>query len=270
MLDAVGIPSRAYHDQGWWYLEVANQHVDQAVAELREYQQEDPETPSVSQERPLKDDHAVPGVVVYLLILVSIAVLEAHEAYGLDWLDVGRMHAADVRAGEWWRTVTALTLHVDLGHLMSNLVFGVLFGIMSGRTLGAGVAWLSIVVGGAIGNAVNAWIQEPDHSSIGASTAVFSALGLLVAHALRHWGDRSNRWKRWRPLIGGVVLLGFIGIGGERTDVGAHFTGFFTGMVIGWICSFLGPKTLSNGRTQWVTGVTAVAIILVAWLLAAR
>ena len=49
-------------------------------------------------------------------------------------LDVGGAHGGRGDAsGEGWRAITALTLHVDLDHLVSNLVFGGLFGILAAR-----------------------------------------------------------------------------------------------------------------------------------------
>ena len=44
--------------------------------------------------------------------------------------------------GEWWRAFTALTLHADAGHLMANLLFGVLFAYPAAQLVGVGVAWL--------------------------------------------------------------------------------------------------------------------------------
>ena len=41
--------------------------------------------------------------------------------------------------GEWWRAVTALTLHVELDHLGGNLAFGAFFGYFIGRYSGTGV-----------------------------------------------------------------------------------------------------------------------------------
>jgi len=48
--------------------------------------------------------------------------------------------------------VTALTLHVDSGHLITNLGFGMLFGYLAGQLLGPGIAWASILAAGALGN----------------------------------------------------------------------------------------------------------------------
>lgn len=105
--------------------------------------------------------------------------------------------------------------------------FGAVFGLLAGRVLGGGVAWLTILLGGALGNGINVMIQEPTHRSIGASTPVFAAMGVLVAYALRPRESHDDTLlKRWTPLIGGSLLLAFTRVEGERTDVAAHCTGF--------------------------------------------
>ncbi len=107
------------------------------------------------------------GVLVYSVVLVVVAVLEHRQAFAYDWLAAGRMQAGLVRQGEWWRTVTALSLHLDLLHLAANLVFGILFGLFAGQLLGSGLAWFSILIAGALGNAMNAWVQPAGHSAVG-------------------------------------------------------------------------------------------------------
>ena len=121
-------------------------------------------------------------------------------------------------AGEWWRAVTALGLHADLGHIGSNLVAGSLFGFFLAEILGGGLAWLMILAAGAAGNAINALIQPATHTSIGASTAVFGAVGLIAVLALRY---RPRRWRRglrrWAPLAAGIMLLAFLGTEGSAS-----------------------------------------------------
>ena len=206
------------------------------------------------------------GVGVFALVISLVMFFDLFTAYQLPWRELGRMQAGQVLAGQWWRNWTALTLHVDLQHLFSNLAFGALFGLLAGRILGGGVAWFSIVLAGALGNAVNALIRDSDHSSIGASTAVFAALGILVAHALRPRSNSTeNALRRWRPLIGGVLLLALVGVGGERTDVVAHVTGFFSGVVIGWIACRIPDRFLGNDWFQTVAAALGLLMIAIAW-----
>ena len=84
-----------------------------------------------------------------------------------DWRGAGALHAAAVLDGDWWRTVTALTLHGDLGHLLGNTLFGIVFGWFIGRYLGSGFGWLLIVAAGAIANYCNAMLQPEAFRAIG-------------------------------------------------------------------------------------------------------
>jgi membrane associated rhomboid family serine protease len=204
-------------------------------------------------------------------VLLAVGLLAGHEVFNLDWWDAGALETAAVRTGEWWRSVTALTLHADVAHLLGNLGFGGVFGFFVAQLLGPGVAWLTVLLAAAAANYANSWIQPESHSSVGASTAVFAALGLLAAYAWRRRSAEGGRWAfRWSPLIAGVALLAFTGSGGERTDVLAHVTGFATGAACGWWHA--GRRALGSppaGRVvQTATGVAAIALLVVTWWLA--
>jgi membrane associated rhomboid family serine protease len=176
------------------------------------------------------------------------------------------MQAGQVLAGEWWRPVTALTLHGDAAHLSANLFFGAVFGALAGMAVGGGVAWLAILVGGALGNALNALVQAPSHASIGASTAVFAALGLVVMHAFRYrHALPATPLRRWSPLVGGVLLLAWTGTGGERTDVVAHLTGFLAGLALGAPVNGAPAAWLRRRELQAGAGALAVALVVLCW-----
>ncbi len=266
VLESLGIKSKIKQFRGGWLILVPSGEAIRAVEEIASYQRESAEQ---SSERPV----VIPtyggtlfGVSVYAGVLMLVAVLMGRSAFGFDWWTAGQMQAGLVMEGQWWRTVTALTLHLNPGHIGSNLVFGCVFGLMAGRVLGGGVAWLVIVFSGALGNFVNALLQSAEHTSIGASTAVFSALGVLVSHALQsRSGPREKFLKRWSPLIGGLVIFGFTGIGGENTDVTAHATGLLAGLVLGWVGAALPPDWLSSRRIQQVCGAVALMFVATAW-----
>ena len=268
VLDAAGISAETVFRDGGWRLIVHRSDLATATAELEAYWRENPRrSESRGPAVPVYGGAAV-AIFAYAGVLILVAILTAQSAYGLDWLSAGRTQAGRVMAGEWWRIVTALTLHLDAGHLLANLTFGVAFGYLAGRILGGGVAWLTILIAGALGNLLNAMVQPAPHSSIGASTAVFATLGVMVSHALRPWTPVPERLlKRWSPLIGGVVLFSFTGMGGERTDVVAHVTGFFAGLVIGGVACRLPPPWLASHGVQQGAGIAAVAIVTSAWII---
>jgi membrane associated rhomboid family serine protease len=209
------------------------------------------------------------GALGYAAVLTLVGVLQHQNTFGFDWLAAGRTHAGLIRQGEWWRAVTALSLHVDLPHLAANMAIGGLIGLFAGQLLGSGLAWASILFAGTMGNLFNAWTRQPNHTSVGASTAVFAALGIVAAHA---WKRRrrtdESRLARWAPLVAGVVLLGYLGTGGARTDVAAHVAGFLSGVGLGVFYGMLGDRVMFTARIQVLLGVCTVVALALGWSLA--
>jgi membrane associated rhomboid family serine protease len=184
---------------------------------------------------------------------------------------------ADSRAilhGEWWRTITALTLHGDASHIFANLVTGLLFAAFAISRLGSGVAWLTILLSGALGNALNAWgYRGEEHLSIGASTACFGALGILVgAELAARWRDHQQRsaWQLILPLGAGLGLLAYLGVGdeGKTIDYMAHAWGFAVGLIEGAAALALRLKERTPVRLQMAAGCATLALLASAWALA--
>lgn len=139
--------------------------------------------------------------------------------------------------GEWWRPFTALWLHADLGHLVSNIGGGLLVFFATLLTFGVRRGWALLLVASVAGNVASAALRAGgDYRSLGASTAIFAGLGLLAGRAAP-MAARVQGASRWRamlvPLFSGVTVLGLYGAGGANIDVLAHGTGFFAGLLIG-------------------------------------
>jgi rhomboid protease GluP len=208
------------------------------------------------------------GAIVYALILLLTAYCAGAELFGKDWYALGVIDAGPART-EWWRAITALTLHADPVHLFSNLFFGMLIGAAASRLVGPGVAWFAAVIAGACGNYVDMWIAPVSHRALGASTAVFAALGLVAGLA---WTERltfrERTWYRWAPLIAGVCLLTLFGAGGEHVDVLGHLLGFAFGVAAGGLCAIARVPRSRAPATQFVFGAAAVFSIGLAWVFA--
>lgn len=214
----------------------------------------------------------VPQVLDGALIAATLLVFSQFAAqrgmFSVDWFNAGAANSGLILNGEWWRTITALGLHGDAGHLMSNLLFGTILGIVVAQVLGAGLAWLSILMSGAIGNIVNASFQSSTHTAIGASTAVFGALGIAAALAWQRQTVTGPGLRRWAPLGAGVMLLAFMGLSGERTDIGAHLAGFAVGCVMGFLLHQLGSLVPLGRRAQRYYAGAAVGLFGLSWLIA--
>ncbi len=210
---------------------------------------------------------AAVGAVGYALVLLATAYCAGISLFGADWLSLGALDAGAGR--EWWRAVTALTLHLDQEHLLGNLLFGVAAGVAAGRLLGPGVAWLSILGAAVSANIAEMLIAPSDHRAVGASTAVFAALGLLAGLAWRQsLTSRERLWYRWAPLIAGICLLTLLGAGTAHVDVLGHALGFLFGIGVGWVYARAGIPRNRGRRLQAAAGLGAALAVGVAWALA--
>jgi rhomboid protease GluP len=188
----------------------------------------------------------------------------------IDWLQLGRVDADLIRAGEWWRTVTALTLHTDGQHLMGNLLIGGYFVVRLCRILGGGLGWNLILWSGILGNTINALMHTTGHRSIGASTALFGAIGAAGMIGMMRQRRNKSRYSIL-PVAAATGLLAMLGAGGgdTATDIGAHLFGFACGLLLGAVSGRMiiqhGLPTPNINRTL---AATALLTPLCAWLLA--
>jgi len=201
---------------------------------------------------------------VAALSLAGFFMLTNTSAFMLDWIGHGRSAVTAVQDGEWWRTVTALTLHGDWGHLFSNLVCGWIFIGALTTLVGEGVALLLAIASGASANFINALVYASGYASIGASGAVFGALGALIAIRFLTPG-RRERFDQRLVVMGGVAVLALLGFD-PSSDISGHVAGFFSGIIIGCPISYFVRRRRVLPR--WLPLGFAAGLPVLAWLLA--
>jgi membrane associated rhomboid family serine protease len=267
VLIARGIEHQRQRGASGWDLWVPLPSAEAAAAELTLYRRENARAIGPRHLEEFGDGW--PGVVVYAGMLLFVFVALHSSWLYLDWLGAGMLDAAAVRSGQWWRVVTALTLHVDLDHLGGNLAFGAFFGFFVGRYLGRGVGWLTVLTAAMLANLASAWLEPMPYRSLGASTAVFAALGLLVAYTWRRGYLRETPWRsRIAPIVAGLGLLAFTGTGGENVDLGAHLLGFVMGFSSGVALAAMSLAWFESRRVQAATALAAVAVVMLSWAVA--
>ncbi len=178
VLTAVGIEHQVSQTAEGFCLWVGSADAPQARMHLLQYQQERFRPPLVTEpEPPPLYTLAWVGSVAYVLVLLAVAVVVGLGLGRLDAFTAGELNAGLVRQGQWWRAWTALTLHLDPAHIAANIGAGAWFGYLAGRLVGPGTAWGLVVLGAGFANWLEALLAAADHRSVGASTAVFTALG---------------------------------------------------------------------------------------------
>lgn len=204
-----------------------------------------------------------------------------------QWVERGSAEAWEILGGQWWRVFTALTLHADGAHVVGNAVIGGVFIWLASRRIGSGLAWFLTILGGGMGNFINAMALAPPHNAIGFSTASFAAAGILAGIAPfgvgggnhgfrkedgspREIGKRLYRFIRSAmvPVAAGLGLLAMLGAG-EDTDLGAHLFGFLCGLMLGCVAGLATTrKGLPTARVDLWLYLTAIIIPVLSWCFA--
>jgi rhomboid protease GluP len=247
---------------GAWRVAVDAADIERAQRVLIDYDRE--QRPLENRDTPLPDwGPTQAGLAVGLALLLFYAAVAGHS----DWDRLGSAAGPRILAGEWWRTVTALTLHASLAHVTGNAAAAALFLTAVCRLVGPGVGLCLALLAGAAANAVNAIIRPSNQSSIGASTALFACVGILSGYQFLRWRHRhGTRGRRWLPLAAGLALLGWLGTGPE-SDVVGHLLGFLIGGVLGVVVALRNREPLPR-RVQYGLVVVAVLAVTGCWLLA--
>jgi membrane associated rhomboid family serine protease len=272
VLDSRAIPCCIEPAENGWLLLVPEQQMESAIRELTLYEEANRNwPPAVPASRQLIEN-TLPTISVLILLAtfhnLTLIGFSLPERGIIDLRELGTAHAEQILHGEWWRCVTALTLHGDLTHLLSNLAIGGVFIILLCRELGSGLAWSLLLASGSFGNLINAWVQSPAHRSVGASTAVFGAVGILSALSMVRY--RQNLQRRWSvPVAAGLALLAILGTEGKNTDLGAHLFGFCSGLLCGIGAEYLVAKYGRPGRfMNFLLAVLSAALVVASWWVA--
>ena len=195
-----------------------------------------------------------------------------------EWSRLGSLDVFRVKTfGEWYRCVTALTLHADSQHLFGNVLFGAPFLILLCRRVGLGLGLFLILLAGSFGNALNAWYRPAGHISLGFSTALFGTVGVLSGFmALQGWGSRTQSdtgklsWRRGILLLAaGTGILAMLGTEGDKTDYAAHLFGLLSGFIVGGTASWISRRTaLPSPVINTLLGLSAAGLVVLCWKLA--
>jgi rhomboid protease GluP len=268
VLTAVLIDNEILDEPGGFALCVNHRQAALAAHHLRQYDEERrrprPRVPAMVQ-----FPNAWRAPMAYAIVMILVAVAAATHAFTRDLFEAGAVRGGMLASGEWWRAFTALTLHWDLEHLLGNLGAGALFGYFAAKQLGYGRSWLLVLCAAGLANLVEVTLVASSYVSAGASTAVFATVGLLAAHTWRtRRGFGLPGWRQAAPLVGGVMLLAWLGTEGENTDVLSHGLGFAGGAIAGLAAATAVGARLLQHIPQSIAGATALAWLALCWGLA--
>ena len=265
VLNAVGIGHRVVGENRRFRIDVPASLTEAALTAIHRYQSENANFPPTSTTR-----HRQPMPLPLSGVFIALALLAVYLSIAASSApqDYDRVFGADARLilkGQWYRCATALVLHADATHITANMVGIALFGGAVCAVTGTGAGWLMILACGFLGNLMNAWAYQGDHLSVGASTAIFGAVGILCAIQAMAAVKTGKGWKRVFLVAGaGVALLAFLGTS-ARSDIGAHLFGWLAGVLVGGIYGLKITLALEK-RWQVACGTIAALTLLASWV----
>ncbi|MDQ3003001.1 MAG: rhomboid family intramembrane serine protease [Fibrobacterota bacterium] len=234
--------------------------------------------------------------LLYLAVPVAAYFIVGLSPWANWWYSRGSADARLILEGQWWRCITAATLHADEVHFLGNLVSGYFILNLLNHRLGMGSIMILSTLGAGITNYMVALASGARHVSIGYSSVVFCALGMLAAvetlnlqklrdpAVIAGQGPASTGWRpgrrpvgagtwfgglrRLTPLISAFFVAVMVGLG-ENADVKAHFYGFGIGAGLGLLSRFM-PRRVKRPPWQGLLVMATYGLFALAWKLALR
>ena len=183
------------------------------------------------------------GFVTALILLINGGLYAATALYsmnsgegrgvldidGLTLFRFGAKFRAAIRAGEWWRLVTAGFLHGGVFHILMNSWALVDLGRQVEELYGHSRMYVFYFVATVAGFVASTWWSNT--LSIGASAGIFGLIGVMIAFGSEHKGGLGStvrgfyiRWAVYGLLIGLLPMF--------RVDNAAHLGGLAGGFLI--------------------------------------
>ena len=231
VLASQGIEAEMVEDESGYNILVREEDCDAARDAVRQFTKENA-CRRTAQFQPSVPLRLHPAVFVWVGLMVFLFVRQSNHP---ELRAFGVMDNLRFSRGDWWRPMTAMGLHQDVGHLLSNLTFGVIFLGLAMTAYGLWPALLLSFTSGALGNCLGWLVYPPNSESLGASGMVMAALGLLAAFAVCA-GQRGDAPGAGSLRGAGAALLMLVLLGfAPSADVIAHVGGFIFGVIGGLI-----------------------------------
>ena len=232
------------------------------MADPVEPAQPPPEQP----EPPTLFERARASPITFAITAINIAVFVYAEYYGGGTtnpgtlLRFGAVEPFHVWAGEYWRLVTCMFLHIGLIHIAVNTYMSIGWATALERVLGRWrflILYLLAGVGGSCVSVIAGFHFEP-HISAGASGALFGVVGATLAIRRRQFADNASFFAN-RGVRSIAVQFGILTIAGRylHFDNAAHVGGLVTGAVLGTVFTSRAP------RYEWLAFAAAFAGVFI-------
>ena len=211
------------------------------------------------------------NLLVFALMVVASGTIEPGSfRYHETLINFGAKMNSAVDAGEYWRLVTPMFLHIGLMHLSVNMYSLYVMGPQVEKLYGTSryvVIYVLAGIGGVLGSyGVDKVLMRGDGVSAGASGALFGLMGVLIVFGFRYRNELPGVFKQAfspRVFLPVLVLNLVITFAIPFIDKGAHIGGLVVGGLLAAALPFARPGERHAGFI-WRTAAALATIAVVA------
>lgn len=197
------------------------------------------------------------NVLVFIIMVISgVGFMDPSAPDILVWGGNIRSYTA---AGDWWRLITNVFVHIGFIHLLLNMYALLMIGTYLEPVIGRWKFLTAYLAAGVMASLASIWWAD-NRVSAGASGAIFGMYGLFLALLTTNYIDKHVR-KALLPSI--LVFVGYNLINGIKGNIdnAAHIGGLISGFLLGYAFYFLHVK---QPRPQLFVIVAIVLAVLMA------
>lgn len=205
----------------------------------------------------LRARHALSAVILGVAAAVAIFLGDSADLGNVIRAG-GELHGA-IAAGQWWRLVTCVLLHIGAAHLLLNVSGLIVLGRVSEELFGRARTVAVFGLAGLAGS-IASYLGSSAGLSAGASGAILGLLGAVFAELTLHRAEYAAHWRR--GLWGALLVIGLAqvayGFAYQIVDQWAHVAGLVAGGLLG---ALLSPHARWARASQWIARGLVVALL---------
>ncbi len=206
---------------------------------------------------PVCATYVIFAVNVLIFMLMTLAGGSTKDSVLLSF---GASYAPLFHAGQYWRLVMPMFLHLGLAHLATNMAGLILLGCFLEPLYGYGRFSFLYVLSGIAGSFLSMQMA-PRVIAAGASGAIFGIAGAMLVTGLLHPAAVPRRWK---PVFGiGITLVIVVNLAfghfAKHIDNWAHLGGLMCGAVLALV---MPPARLPGAEGLWTARRFQVSLLL--------
>ncbi len=215
-------------------------------------------TTRVIRARQTRSSSPVVTGIIALTILVFF-VQRGSASFQLDFAQINEF----VRAGEYWRLVTAAFLHGSVMHIAFNMYALYLFGPSLERRFGS-LPFVMLYIASALAGGAAFLYFGGDNAAVGASGAIFGLFGAWIgaSYRMRNTPAGAAQFRNLAVLLLINLALPFLAPG-LNIAWQAHVGGLLAGVAVISAWLYLAPVPKDDvKRTLLAAAVAAISLVL--------